>query len=498
MLKDILKRKSTLVFLLLLATASLIIDFLDKPLFIGIFLVISLTLITLFAFYSFGIKSRSFYLLFLITLVIHTGATLFIYYAKFQPFGEGDFILYQKSAEQIAQRFNSGIFSLEGLWIPHFYPVLIGIIYTLTLPKMIIGQLFSVWLSALSVAFVFLIVKEISVSKYWPFITGLIVAIMPSFLFFGSLLLKDTVVITLVLSGLLLSLKMLKSFSWQKFAVFFVVLTALIHLRFYVGFALLFSFIICWFLISNFKIKERVIYGVIIIFFLGFSPQLLNYGYYGTTPLKGYLNEKTITTYREVVYAPNPTPTSTSLSPNGVPLNNQPTKKYCEGCPLEDQGVGSSFVIGAGFDNPFRFAFNYFVSFMFSLLGPFPWQIKHARQSFVLLETIPWYLIITVFVYGVIKYFKTSGFLKTIKHYKLAVPLFMFSIISLGALSLFINNFGIITRIRIPSIIVLLCLVSFCGEPFNKLTKILDYCEKKFVKFYNLSFLRRKFGTEDF
>jgi hypothetical protein len=42
--------------------------------------------------------------------------------------------------------------------------------------------------------------------------------------------------------------------------------------------------------------------------------------------------------------------------------------------------------------------------------------------------------------------------------------------LSLGVLALFITNFGIITRIRIPSFIALLCLIPLA---FDK-TKILD------------------------
>ncbi|TSC95203.1 MAG: hypothetical protein CEN87_215 [Parcubacteria group bacterium Licking1014_1] len=501
MIVEFLERKLTLIFAILLVIIFLAIDFFDKALFAGIFLIIFLTLITFFVFYKSGIKSKTFYLLFLITLVIHISVVLFFHYAKFQPFGEGDFLRYQEFAEQVAQRLSQGVYSLQGINIPHYYPVLIGVIYAFTLPSMIIGQLFSAWLSALSVILVFLIVKEISVSSYWPFVIGLIVAVLPSYLFFGSLLLKDTVVIPLVLSGLLLLLKIFKNFSWQKFAIFFTVLTALIHLRFYVGFALLLSFIICWFLISNFNIKKRILYGLFMIFLLGFSPQILNYGYYGIIPLKGYLNEKTITTYREVVYAPNPVPASVPASvltqspSNGASLNNQPAKKYCEECALEDAGVGSSFIIGSGFDNPIKFIFNYFVSFIYSLLGPFPWQIRHARQAFALLETIPWYFIIGIIVHGVVKSFASAGFLKTVKHYKFAAPLFIFSIVALGALSLFINNFGIIARIRIPSIIVLLCLISFDQWAGNTLKKLLDglryHYEKKFIKFFSLSGLRK-------
>src|SRR3989344_6648592 len=97
---DIAIKKSTFILLALLMAVFLAIDFLDKALFSGIFLVIFLTLITCLIFYKFGIRGKDFYLLFLITIILHVAVVLFFHYAKFQPFGEGDFVLYQQTAEQ--------------------------------------------------------------------------------------------------------------------------------------------------------------------------------------------------------------------------------------------------------------------------------------------------------------------------------------------------------------------------------------------------------------
>ncbi len=509
---NLLPKKLLVSFTVALMGILLVARYFDRALFFGIALVAVLTLITLGIFYVCGIRDKRLYGLFFLTLVIHAAAVLFFYYAKFQPFGEGDFIHYQQTAEQIAQRFGHGIFSWDGLWVPHGYPVLIGIIYTLTVPSMLVGQLFSAWLAALSVALVFLLIMEMSSSKEWPVAIGLIMAVYPSYLFFGGLLLKDTVIIPLVISGILVSLKMFKSFSWPKFMLFFAILTALIHLRFYVGFALMFSFIISWFLISNFTAKQRLGYGAIMVFLLGFSPWLLHYGYFGSIPLKGYLNEKTIVSYREVVYAPNPVapppapapppvvakpvllPTATVVTPAPPPSPSPepPKKNYCEDCPLKDQGVGSSFVVHTDFHNPIKFAYNYFVSFTYSLLGPFPWQIRHARQILALVETIPWYFLIGLFIYGLAKSFAAEGFLKTAKRYTVGIPLFLFALMSLGALSLFIANFGIIARIRMPSLIILLCLISLDQWSSGILKKVFHSYATTFTGFHRVSLVRKR------
>jgi hypothetical protein len=351
---------------------------------------------------------------------------LFIYYAHFQPFsgGYGDYVVYQEQAQEIAQRVRQGNFSLEWLSISHYYPVIIGYIYTLTLPEMLIGQLFGVWLAAVSVLLTYLIVLEIGGSKKWAFLIGLIVCLYPSYAFYGSLLLKDTLVVPLVLAGLLLTIKLIKNFFWRNFLIFYIVLGAVIHFRFYVGYALLFTFILCWLLLYKLNLKKKFIYGMIIIILLGFLPQFSGYDYYGFKTIKRYLNSNTITFYREVAYVP-----SASSTPTGM-----------------DSSIKSKTEI----DSPLNFLVNCSKSFIYVLLGPLPWQIQSYKQLFVLLETIPWYFLL---------FFVIKGAFITLKRKRVALPLLVFSIISLGVLALFITNFGIITRIRMPSFIALLCLI---------------------------------------
>ena len=146
--------------------------------------------------------------------------------------------------------------------MPHYYPAMIGVIYALTLPEMLIGQLFGAWLAAITAILVYLMVLEIKGSKKWAFLIGLIVCIYPSYLFFCSLLLKDTVVVPIVMLCMLLFVKMVKNFSWKYFLIFYVALTCLIHLRFYVGYAVLFSFVLCWFLVLGLNFRKKVIYGI--------------------------------------------------------------------------------------------------------------------------------------------------------------------------------------------------------------------------------------------
>lgn len=395
------------------------------------------------------IKNKTLCLLFLIALLIHMAAVLFIYYADFQPFsgGRGDYTTYNLTAQEVSTRVGQGNFSLEGLSFSHYYPIIVGYIYALTVPNMLAGQLFNALLAALSVIFVYLIVIEIGGSKKQGFFVGMVVSVYPSFLFYTSLLVKDALVVLLCLIGLLLILKLIQGFSWKRFLIFYIILGSLIHFRFYVGYALLLCFIISWIFFSNLKVKKRLACAVIIIFVLGFLPQIAaGKGYYGTKFLKQYLNPETITYFREVVYLP-------------PEAKSQPSEEVSTPEEVLTPGQQSTIVVEAGFENPFTFLRNSLISFTYSLFGPFPWQMKHLKHLFVLPEMIAWYFLF---------FFAIKGIVKSIRRYRVILPLVIFSLILLSVLALFINNFGIITRIRIPAFISLVCLAPFGFKRFLK------------------------------
>lgn len=239
---------------------------------------------------------------------------------------------------------------------------------------------------------------------------------------------------------------MMKEFSWKRFIIFFIIVSALINLRLYIGFALLLTLVICWFLISGVAWKRRIIQGIIITALLGLTLQFSGYGYYGITAIKHFLNPKTITNYREVIYKPVKVATEETI-PN---------------LPKEEDdlsGSGFSFKAETSIENPVSFSVEYSKTFGDTLLGPMPWHIKYKRQIYSFIETIPLYFFILIIVYGIIRSIKNWGVLKTIKRYRYGIPLFVFGLLSLGAIALFITNYGIIMRVRIPAFVSLLCLM---------------------------------------
>lgn len=437
------------------------VAFFDHALATGLLVVTFLMAVTFTWLFRAGFGGRGLYMLLCLGFLAHTAMVLLIYYTGFKPVGGGgDYELYHSIGTEIARRFSSGYFSLDGLFLGHGFSLVVGALYIATIPAVIVGNMLVVWFFVLSLLLVYLIVLEIGASRQTAFLTGLMVILYPSYLYLGSLLLKDTLVIPLVLAAMLLNIKMVKHFSWEKFFLFFIILTLLVQVRFYIGYAMLFSFTISWFLVSHLPIKKRSIYGVVLFLILGACPMVWGDGYYGSRNFISFLNPEKINFYRSVVYNPS----KPDNQPNG---SDSPGKTIeSESVPINGfskvaEGLGSSFTVaGGGGDGAFRFSINSVKSFVYSFLGPFPWQLRYTRQYIALLETIPWYMLLAASFFLFIKSIKNKSRAEIFNFYKWCVPLIIFGIIALGALSLFINNYGIIARIRIPIFISGLCVMS--------------------------------------
>ena len=451
-------------FIAVFVLALIVIAFFDKALVLGLILLFVLTTITFSVLSKFGLGSKKLFLLLIIAIIINLGAVLFINYFDFQPFsgGSGGYNNVHLIATELSNNFKVGNFSFEG--VPYYedgkypyrhYSVIIGLIYTLLIPEMIIGQIFQVWLGMLSILTVYLIVRAIGGSKKWAFLVGLLTSLYPSYLFYGSLLLKDVLVTLLSLLGLLLTIKLIKKFSWRQFLFFYISIIFLFHFRFYIGYILLFTFIVSWLLLARLEtIRKKIVYGLIIIFLLGFTPKIaLNQNYYGLDNLKEYLNSKTITFYQEKAYLPAVT---TIIDKPDEPdeLDNSNLSSLSIGFTSTWARDDTNFK-----EEPLKAFGSYLKYFSYALLGPFPNQLKINYQFLALVETIPWYIL---------SFFIIRGFWRSVKlRNVLILPLIIFSFLVILMMTIFINNFGIITRIRIPALISLLCLMTYVKSNVN-------------------------------
>ena len=433
-------------------------------------------------------KEHRIFMLFLAAFAVHAIAVLIMYAANLQSFfSGGDDVIYNKTAIVISQQFLKGNFLLKGItvasttsffgiYFPALFPILIAIIYTIFPANMITGALFNALLCAIISVVVYLIVVELGGSSNKAFITGFITALYPSLILNSALLLKDSLVILLCIASLLLTIKLIKKFSIWQFILLYLFLIPIINIRFYLGYAIMISFIICWFsFCKSIEFKKRIFYIIAIFIVFGFLPQIsYGQGYWGAESFREYLNLKQITFYREIAYAPITAPVSflnkqTSCLGSGTAKPVLATAKPAPCLPksnsVESSPTGSSsdLNIKINFKNPWSFIISYPKSFISVLLGPFPWQTKSLREVLALLETIPWYFLL---------YFIFKGIKAETKNKNtLIFPLIAFSLIFLIVIALFDINYGNFMRVRMAAFISLLCLFPFSLNSNNNFLK---------------------------
>lgn len=431
-----------------------------------------------------GLFSSSVALLFCIALALHLGVALVIHYAEFYPFGggQGDQHLYHDAAVMISGDFQQGIFSAERIEktlafyrMQHWYPVFVGMVYAITVPALIVGKMLSVWFAAAAIALLFLIAKELGASERGAFAAGFIASLYPSFLYFGSLLIRESAIVFVVLLASLLLVKLIREFSWERFLFLYAVFLLLVHLRFYVGLAIILVAGISLFFFQRISWRERMREGLVAVLLLGFIPQFFGYGYYGIQTFVTFLRPEKIQTYRETAYVPRDIPVTKQSEParsepaklppvKPAPINQElatqePVKPVLSPITQElggeasrrPSGADSTVIVRVDMKNPIIFMGQNLVSFAYVAIGPFPWHISNTRQLFVLFETIPWLTLLSLAVLGAFSSFRTT--------WRRLLPLILTAFGLIVMISLFMDNFGVYTRIRMPAFLLLMTLI---------------------------------------
>lgn len=477
--------KNKIIYFLLAIITAVLVSFFDMGLVLGLGLSVFLSLFSLFIFKKMGIIGPKIYWLFWTAFFAYLVVTLFFHYSNVELFGgSADSIYYDLEGQRLALRFSHFNFSFSDVELSNFYPIVVGFIYFITLPKIIIPQLFNVWLAALSAIFVYLIIRELGKSEMWAFVAGLVSVFYPSHLLFGGILLKDTLIMPLVLLCLLLTIKILKKFSWINFLSIYIILLAITNLRIYIGFALIITFLFSWLFVTGFSLRQKISYVIIFAVLMGFIPFIsTNQGYYGLNFLNFYLKKETITFFREKAYVPSGIPDYVKNAPPekiaGLKIEeNKPVPLEMLHSTQEIPNGGATNIVKVSFNNPFGFVASNFWAFITIALGPFPWQLRRITHFFALAEILPWYLLM---------FFTIKGIFKSIREKRTEfLPLIIFSLIAIGVLSLYIaSNFGVYMRIRTSVFLALICLApnGFLMEPEAILKKFL--CQIRLIHTLN-------------
>lgn len=458
------------LFLLIVAIAIF-----SKVLAVALLVLLFLSGIAVWLLQKFHLFSMQVATLFFIVTFIYLGATLAIHYTNFYPLGggEGDQREYHQAAVDISNDFRHGNFSLKSI-TTHLqenhsvssYPVFIAVLYSLTTPDKLVGKMLGVWLVGLSALLLYALSLEFGVSKRFGFWVGISPIFYPSYLYWGSLMLRESIVVLLVLLSCLLMMKIQKHFSFALFLLFYFALGALIHFRFYPGLVVLFVFPLSLFFLSFLTWKKKLQYGLFIIPLLGFLPQISGHGYYGSIDIRHYTQPQTIVVYREYVPAARlkeireVVPPVAQVPQPIPPIAQVPMEqKAKETAEQTSKNLGSTIAVSARVDNPVAFVRNYLTSFSFMLLGPFPWHIRYARQLLVLAETIPWWIV---------SFFLIKGILRSRHRWRDMLPVLLVSLGILAEIALILNTYGTYMRIRMPAFLLLFTLLPFAFQKDQK------------------------------
>lgn len=471
----------------------------DREVGAALLMLVVLTVATMFLLRRLGVSQREVYVLLALVVIFHAAFTLFVHYSGFQPFGTGggDFIRYNITAQEVANRVTSGNFSLKGTEVSGltYFPAIIGYVYALVLPAVVVGQMFVVWIAAMSILTLYFLTLQIGATRTWAFLVALLGSFYPSFVFFTSYVLKDGLVLLLALLSLLVLIKLLDKFSWRRYALFFLLAIPLTNLRAEIYDVFVIVFFVCWFLLAKMDIKRRVILGIVLFALYGFAPVIALFGthnsYLDYGSFKNQLNVKKAVDLKERSYV-------VFVKPD-VSVKTNETDAAEELSPKElDIGFRSTVLdLKATASNPISFVWNQMRAFAFVSIGPFPWQFAETRHQATLVETIPWLFLVPFILRGIWRKFKEDK-----RAPALTLALFSFGMFLM--IALFINNFGITMRIRMPGVLALLPFLPFAvflGHPplLDRLVKR-SYAtlkrhgvQKSFYMFLRLVFVRLSF-----
>lgn len=113
----------------------------------------------------------------------------------------GEVVEYQEQAEITASRISEGNFSIHNLGLDHYFPVLVGYLYFVFGPHVVVGQLFNAAIAGVSAILLFALMRQVGGTKKLAFIFAMAASSYPTYLLFTSLFYEDALAIVQVLAN---------------------------------------------------------------------------------------------------------------------------------------------------------------------------------------------------------------------------------------------------------------------------------------------------------
>jgi len=332
-----------------------------------------------------------------------------------------DPISYQGYAVQISERFQQGVWAIGDIYPWHWYPVVLGALYAITAPVILIGKMLSVSLAALSSFFLLRLMRELDGNAKVSFWCALVATnAYPAFLLFGSTLVKEVFIVPLILVALLINIRMLKRNNPFLFFVFAIFLGLVVTLRFMVGEVLAVAFLLSWFIGASLPLSKRLAIGCIFSFLLGVEMLALGFSFFGGRLVEDIGTPEYIQEYRYKAYSQSDTVATGSTTNIDV---------FDESEAIHMVGLIYSFATVT--------------------LGPFPWQIQKVTHMVGIVESILWFCALIPITCALLRRSLWCAML----------PIILFSggwfvVVALGS-----DNIGATMRYRMPALLALCAFI---------------------------------------
>jgi hypothetical protein len=282
---------------------------------------------------------------------------------------------------------------------------LIASIYLITGKNLLAGQAFCAVIGAATAPLVFFCSRRIYNNFKVAKIAAFSVAIFPSFIIWSSQLMKDGLVIFLLVSTMILTMRLSEEFHPVTLVLLITSLFGVLSLRFYIFYMVLVA-VVGSFVVGLSKSNTSILFRLVLTAVLGVALT-----YFGP----GERMSAQLTTFGNL---------------ERMQMSRSDLAKRANSGFNEETDI--STVEGALAAIP--------IGFSYLMLAPFPWQAENLRQAITIPEVIIWWMFIPFILFGL-------GY--TIKHRsRAALPILIFSLLLTIAYSLFQGNVGTAYRQR--------------------------------------------------
>jgi hypothetical protein len=427
----VLYRFLVLVCVLVIALGTVLVDFPDGAVAIGI--VFALSAVAIFVFRKYTEEKEFITTVFLVALALRMAFGVMIHVFELREFFGGDAMIYDSNGVQLVNYW-MGRAELQGSLQYQDNPAsgsawgmnyLVGFIYLLIGRNIFAAQSVVAVFGAATAPMIFYCSKKIFNNLQVSKISAVAIAVFPSFVIWSGQLLKDGLIIFLLVLTITMVIQLQEKFRYGALALLVASLGGIISLRFYIFYMVIVA-VAGSFLIGLSNSNRSILRNTVVMALLGLSLTYFGIGRNAAEEYRVFGNLERVQSSRSDLAR------------------------------AADTGFGEeadvSTTEGALAAMPTGFVYLYF--------APFPWQAANLRQAITIPEVLVWWMTIPFLIMGLIYAIKNK--------LRSAFPILIFSLLLTLAYSIFQGNVGTAYRQRTQIQVFLFILVGVGWTVFQE------------------------------